>query len=73
LTLVQFIGTHTKHLAEFPAATKPTSPNPTPVKRQSSPLSGSKYFTIPEKYTQDKEDGTDRFNDGACDALGRFW
>ncbi|KAJ9117271.1 hypothetical protein QFC20_000417 [Naganishia adeliensis] len=22
---------------------------------------------------QDKEDGTDRFNDGACDALGRFW
>ncbi|KAJ9106219.1 hypothetical protein QFC21_001363 [Naganishia friedmannii] len=68
-----FIGTHTTHLATFPAATTPTTPNPTPVKRQSSPLPGNKHFAIPEKYTQDKKDGTDRFNDGACDALGRFW
>ena len=46
---------------------------PSPVKRISTPLEGDKGFTIPEKYTKDKEDGTDRFNDGACDALGRFW
>ncbi|GHJ88610.1 hypothetical protein NliqN6_5012 [Naganishia liquefaciens] len=68
-----FIGTHTTHLAEFPEATKPTTANPSPIKRTSTPLVGDKSFTIPEKYTKDKEDGTDRFNDGACDALGRFW
>ncbi|KAJ9105133.1 hypothetical protein QFC19_003591 [Naganishia cerealis] len=68
-----FIGTHTTHLATFPAATTPTTRNPVPIKRQSSPLAGNKHFTIPGKYLEDKKDGTDRFNDGACDALGRFW
>lgn len=37
------------------------------------PLVDEDALKMPVKYEQDHKQGLARFNDGACDARGRFW
>ncbi len=58
-------------------ASPPTLPSSSPAPGEKVEVKEKKGeeigFEIPERFTKDKVNGTERLNDGACDAKGRFW